>query len=35
MQYIFLSNRIKAMKEWVTKLLVTYYFGEKFYVGAF
>lgn len=23
------------MKEWVAKLLVSYYFGEKFYVGTF
>lgn len=35
MQYIFLSNKIKTLKEQVEKLLVSYYFEEKFSIGIF
>lgn len=35
MQYIFLSNKIKTLKEQVKKLLVSYYFEEKFSIGIF
>lgn len=35
MQYIFLSNKIKTLKEQVEKLLVSYYFEEKFSIGTF
>lgn len=35
MQYIFLSNRIKTLKEQVAKLPESYYFGGKFSIGTF
>ena len=35
MQYIFLSNKITSLEEQVEKLLVSYYFEEKFPIDTF